>query len=192
MASRSSFNALRQRSFTKTSYIHHTFSADLAQVEPLTIPPIADIFDAPARLGSDMRRQLVTKRSPGASSALPTVDSTTSTRFQPPRGLPPPLVFEGPARKNRSLLLWTKPPRASADIHMYHHSHTSIPFSIDSSMALSDDIAMRTYDGPSKITRYRYSGQKRKNDDGRTPLLAMAGMATLAVGATFVSSKESS
>ncbi|KAF5392672.1 hypothetical protein D9757_000885 [Collybiopsis confluens] len=182
-ARRSIFNAMRQRSFTQTSSNGHTFSVDLEPVEALHIP---DIFDAPVRLGAEMRN-FVTKPKRASRASAPGSSSEVSKKFVPPAGLPPPIIFEGPSRtsmgkmRDRSAFS-ARSLRMSAESQMQIHTHSTISFAVDA--------AMHTYDGPSKITRYRYSGQKR--EDGRTSLFALAGAATLAVGATLVSREEES
>ncbi|KAE9402662.1 hypothetical protein BT96DRAFT_917973 [Gymnopus androsaceus JB14] len=188
---RPSLNVLRQRSLTNTSsqslHHHHTLSANLGEVEPFTIA-IADIFDAPVRLGTADMRKLVLPRRP----SQPAAPTPTMSPSSPSTTLPPPLVFEGPARpRSSSSLLLTKPPRnakASENRPSSRMHHTQSPISL----TFNDDVLTHMYDGPSNITRYRYSGQKKKTDDGRKPLLAAAGIATLAAGATVFFDKEES
>ncbi|KAF9078498.1 hypothetical protein BDP27DRAFT_1309677 [Rhodocollybia butyracea] len=179
---RPSLNLLRQRSFTKSS-TPHSIAIDLRESQSFTMPPIADIFDAPVRLGASNVAQLI----PRARARLPSIVTATPSSVETPTTLPPPLVFDGPANPRHSSLslLSTKATRQSRalDNHRMHHTQTSIllPFS---------SPPPYTYDGPSRITRYRYSGQKKKYEDARKPLLAVLSIVTLAAGATVVSNKE--
>ncbi|KAJ3746494.1 hypothetical protein DFH05DRAFT_1523084 [Lentinula detonsa] len=179
-------NMLRRKPFTGISSRYHAFSANVGDVEPFALPHIEDIFDAPVRLldRTGGRRHLSER---GSSAPVTAFSSPAMT----PTSLPAPLLFQGPAHPRSSFSsLLTKPPRQMAKQFSstssrkrsnkspgMYRSSTSTPTSID-------NASMHTYDGPSNITRYRYSGQKKKNDDGRKPLLALVSLATLAAGAT--------
>ncbi|KAJ3716509.1 hypothetical protein C8R42DRAFT_645191 [Lentinula raphanica] len=181
MASRHSLlSILRRKPLTTNASQYHAFSANMGNVESLALPLIKDIFDAPAKL----------KRTHGDRSLLQREASAprTPTKFPASSSLPAPLLFEGPAHPRPSFSsLLPKPPRRAIKASRTavtkrsnttpSRKHGSIPLSID-------NAPVYTYDGPSNMTRYRYSGQKKKNDDGRKPLIALMSLATLAAGAT--------
>jgi hypothetical protein len=182
VAGRPALNALRSRSFTRTSPIQHAISVNIAEVEPFYIPPIPDIFDAPTRLRSSTAiGKSPSYRSPSASAA-PTRSKSSRTMEIPVSGLAAPLLFEGPANPRASFLLLKRKPRRtlaaeSGPSPRTHHTKTSIPSFLDTELTL-------TYDGPSKISRFRYSGQRKTNDGGRKSLF-LTSFATLAACVTF-------
>ncbi|KAJ3863849.1 hypothetical protein EV359DRAFT_81995 [Lentinula novae-zelandiae] len=188
-ARRPLLNNLRQRPPTKVSSQYHAFSpSGIENVECLPLPRIADIFDAPTRLDSTNGHQFFFLHRASTAPPTPTMATRSSNAGRSSGGLPAPLMFEGPAHPRSSFsLLSTKLPRTVKSQSRSHQtSHktssmlqdsTSIPLSIK-------NAAVHTYEGPSNMTRYRYKGQKKKNDDGRKPLLAMLSLATLAVGTT--------
>ncbi|KAJ4001996.1 hypothetical protein F5050DRAFT_1802822 [Lentinula boryana] len=190
-ARRPLLNMLRRKPLAGISSRYHAFSAYVGDVQPFALPHIEDIFDAPVRLPDRTGgRRYLSERGSSAHLASTTITAFSSPAVTP-TSLPAPLLFEGPAHPRSSFLsLLTKPPRqmmrpfSSTSSRKRSNKSPGIYRSSTSTPTSISNASMHTYDGPSNITRYRYSGQKKKNDDGRKPLIALVSLATLAAGAT--------
>lgn len=129
------------------------------EYDALTIPPIFDIFDAPVRLGESsalVRRTATTTRVAalecnGEKSRNAVSSFTRAHHFS---SLPPPIVFDGPARPTHLLpqaLENRRKMRQCPSLSLNRQAHTpSSPF-----ISTSEPI-YENFDGPSRITRYKY------------------------------------
>ncbi|KAG2134807.1 hypothetical protein DEU56DRAFT_738255 [Suillus clintonianus] len=129
------------------------------EYEALTIPPIFDIFDAPVRLGESSA--LVGRTATTARVVAHERDgeklrnaATIFTRVHHFSSLPPPVVFDGPARpthlfpralENRRKIRQRLSPSPNRQAHT-----PSSPF-----MSTSEPV-YEIFDGPSRINRYKY------------------------------------
>ncbi|KAJ3857073.1 hypothetical protein EV368DRAFT_78029 [Lentinula lateritia] len=127
-ARRPLLNNLRQRPLTKVSSQYHAFSlSGIENVECLPMPRIADIFDAPTRLGSTNGHQFFFLHRASTAPPTSTMATRSSNAGRSSGGLPAPLLFEGPAHPRSSFsLLSTKPPRT---VKSQSHPHGPLDFS---------------------------------------------------------------
>ncbi|KAJ6616706.1 hypothetical protein B0H10DRAFT_2434786 [Mycena sp. CBHHK59/15] len=153
----------------------HASSAPRAahvQVEELTIPPIFDIFDVPARL-----------REPGTSThkrpqppPRPTL-SGPSLAPRVPTSLPHPIIFDGPSR-----------PRASPVARRTHHRQSSVAQQQSVCAPLYGTEPTTTmFDGPARTAqrpRRPESTEKKPSSEGRNIHLVLGG-AAVATAATL-------
>ncbi|KAG1819180.1 uncharacterized protein BJ212DRAFT_1268254 [Suillus subaureus] len=129
------------------------------EYEALTILPIFDIFDAPVRLGEScapVRRTATTTRAATLERNGEKLRNAASnfTRARHFSSLPPPIVFDGPARPAHLLpraLENRRKMRQYLSLSPNRQAHTpSTPF-----ISTSEPV-YEIFDGPSRITRYRY------------------------------------
>lgn len=129
------------------------------EYEALTIPPIFDIFDAPVRLGESStlaKRAATTARvvaleCNGEKSHNAVNNFTGAYHFS---SLPPPIVFDGPARPAHLLpqaLENRRKMRQCLSLSPNRQAHTSSSPFISTSKPVHE-----IFDGPSRITRYKY------------------------------------
>ncbi|KAG1737577.1 uncharacterized protein EDB91DRAFT_484565 [Suillus paluster] len=129
------------------------------EYEALTIPPIFDIFDAPVRLGESSALvertastiRVVALERNGEKSKNAGRNITGTYHFS---SLPPPIVFDGPARpahllpralENRRKMRQRLSPSPNRQAHTPSSSFTS-----------PSEPVYEIFDGPSRITRYKY------------------------------------
>ncbi|KAG1776549.1 hypothetical protein EV702DRAFT_339306 [Suillus placidus] len=129
------------------------------EYEALTIPPIFDIFDAPVRLRESsalVRRAPTTicvaalKRNSEKSHNA----ASNFTRAHHFSSLPPPIVFDGPARPAHLLpraLENSRKMRQCISLSPNRQAHTPPSLFISTS-----EPVYEIFDGPSRITHYRY------------------------------------
>ncbi|KAH7928887.1 hypothetical protein BV22DRAFT_1003931 [Leucogyrophana mollusca] len=133
------------------------------EYEALTLPPIFDIFDAPVRLGESSKQLGRSESSPRAATAnaagqcngensrnLSTDISVSST----PSSLPPPILFDGPARPAHLMPLALEKRRK-----MRERLSRSLPRGTGSpsvAYGSSTETLVEIFEGPSRITRYKY------------------------------------
>ncbi|EGO26841.1 hypothetical protein SERLADRAFT_436669 [Serpula lacrymans var. lacrymans S7.9] len=142
-------------------------AATAEEYEALTLPPIFDIFDAPTRLGESSKQLGRTSSAPCAAAIGATQRSGEKSRNTSidvsntvsPFSLPPPLVFDGPARpphlmhlalEKRRKLRQRLSPSLSRTTHTPSISYTPSP-----------EPLLEIFDGPSRITRYKYPTSPR-------------------------------
>jgi len=128
------------------------------EYEALTIPPIFDIFDAPVRLGESSA--LIGRTSTTIRVAAPERNGEKSPNFVSDltrdqySSLPPPIVFDGPARPAHLL------PRALEHRRKMRQHLRSSPnrqtYRPASSFTSPSEIVCEVFDGPARITRYKY------------------------------------
>ncbi|EGO01194.1 hypothetical protein SERLA73DRAFT_134473 [Serpula lacrymans var. lacrymans S7.3] len=124
-------------------------AATAEEYEALTLPPIFDIFDAPTRLGESSKQLGRTSSAPCAAAIGATQRSGEKSRNTSidvsntvsPFSLPPPL-----RRKLRQRLS----PSLSRTTHTPSISYTPSP-----------EPLLEIFDGPSRITRYKYPTSPR-------------------------------
>ncbi|KAF9011793.1 hypothetical protein BDQ17DRAFT_1321802 [Cyathus striatus] len=131
-------------------------STDLLAEEPeeIVLAPIFDIFDAPSRLGEagSFIREVHSKSS-SSIKEQPSATSSMSMRSRSlPTTLPPPILFDGPARpRNLPFSLehrrQLRPTPASSRRH-----HTPSLTSQD----LLQLPPVQLFEGPARITRYHH------------------------------------
>lgn len=128
--------------------------------EALTIPPIFDIFDAPVRLGESsalVRRTATITRIAALKRNDEKSSNTASnfTRAQHFSSLPPPILFDGPARPAYLL------PRALENRHKIRQypslSHNRQAHTPSSPIISTSEPVYEIFDGPSRKARYKYS-----------------------------------
>ncbi|KAG1789157.1 uncharacterized protein HD556DRAFT_822913 [Suillus plorans] len=125
--------------------------------EALTIPPIFDIFDAPVRLGesSALVRRTATITRIAALEQKSSNAASNFTRAQHFSSLPPPILFDGPARPAYLL------PRALENRHKIRQypslSHNRQAHTPSSPFISTSEPVYEIFDGPSRKARYKYS-----------------------------------
>ncbi|KAG1719190.1 hypothetical protein EDB19DRAFT_745039 [Suillus lakei] len=146
------------------------------EYEALTIPPIFDIFDAPVRLGESsvvVRRTTTTTRvvaleHDGEKSRNAASNFIRSHHFS---SLPPPIVFDGPARPAHLLpraLENRRKMRQCISPSPNRQAHTpSSPF-----ISTSEPV-YEIFDGPSRITRYKYPTSSSQSSSWSYTCLAL-------------------
>jgi len=124
----------------------------------LSPPKIFDVFDAPVRPGESSKQ--LGRLQAGAGSLTAFASPTTQRRqkssyheiWQSHTTLPPPIIFDGPAR----------PPHIPPRILEKHRQSRQRVFSVSakkmSTAAFSSEseILYEIFDGPCRITRYQY------------------------------------
>lgn len=147
------------------------------EYESLTIPPIFDIFDAPVRLGESSTlvgrkttaTRIVALEGNGEKSRN-IADNFTGVQYF--SSLPPPVVFDGPACPTHLL------PRALETRRKMRQRLSSSPkrqaSSLSSSFTSSSEPVYEVFDGPSRITRYKYPSSSSESSSRPYVYLAMA------------------
>ncbi|KAF4576271.1 hypothetical protein EYR36_004248 [Pleurotus pulmonarius] len=141
----------------------HTSAMPLESVEEATLPPIFDIFDAPHRLGES---KPYSNASPSGSTTLKHYSSSPlslETHFYDPMplpsSLPPPIIFDGPARPRHPSLEHASRARRSSSVRPYSMSTPSV------TMSPADKPMVQLFEGPARIHRHTHhgpsSGQKQ-------------------------------
>ncbi|KAG1872966.1 hypothetical protein DFJ58DRAFT_760553 [Suillus subalutaceus] len=134
-------------------------AATAQEYEALTIPPIFDIFDAPVRLGESsapvVRTVTATRVAILERNGEKLRDAASNfTRVRHFSSLPPPIVFDGPARPAHLLpraLENRRKMRQCLSLSPNRQAHTpSSPF-----ISTSEPV-YEIFDGPSRITRYKH------------------------------------
>lgn len=132
-------------------------AAAVQEYEALTIPPIFDIFDAPVRLGESstlVRRTATTTRVAECNGEKSRNVVSNPIRAHHVSSLPPPIVFDGPARPAHLLPLALenrRKMRRRLSLSPSRQTHNpSSPF-----ISASEPV-YESFDGPSRITRYKY------------------------------------
>jgi hypothetical protein len=128
------------------------------EYEALTIPPIFDIFDAPVRLGESSAlagRTATTTRNvvpecDGEKSQNIVSDVTGARYFS---SLPPPIVFDGPARPAHLLPRALENRRKMRQRLSLSPNREAHPLS---SFTSPSEPVYEVFDGPSRITHYKY------------------------------------
>jgi len=147
------------------------------EYESLTIPPIFDIFDAPVRLGESSTlvgrkttaTRIVALEGNGEKSRNIANNFTEVQYFS---SLPPPVVFDGPACPAHLL------PRALETRRKMRQRLSSPPnrqaSSLSSSFTSPSEPVYEIFDGPSRITRYKYPTSSSESSSRPYVYLAMA------------------
>ncbi|KAG0703569.1 hypothetical protein DFH29DRAFT_803309 [Suillus ampliporus] len=136
-----------------------TAAVSAQECEALTIPPIFDIFDAPVHLGeasalvgrTARTTRVVAVECNGEKSRNAGSNFTGTHHFS---SLPPPIVFDGPARPAHLLprtLENRRKMRQRLSLSSKRQAHTP-----SSSLMFSSEPMYEIFDGPSRITRYKY------------------------------------
>lgn len=142
---------------TRLSSSMSVAAATSQEYEAVTIPPIFDIFDAPVRLAESSahvgRRSTTTRivaiECDGEKSQNIANDVIKARYIS---SLPPPIVFDGPARPTRLLRGALGNRRKMRQILPF--SPQAYPPS--SSFTSPSGIVCEMFDEPSRITRYKY------------------------------------
>ncbi|KAJ7291926.1 hypothetical protein C8J57DRAFT_951864, partial [Mycena rebaudengoi] len=106
--------------------------------EPLTIPPIFDIFDVPSRL-----RESSAFSVKQGKPRTPTTFSGRSFNPMRPAPLPAPIVFDGPAR----------PRVRPVVLHNQHKQPTSSSHKGSCAPILRSEPVLTMFDGPARSIR---------------------------------------
>ncbi|KDQ32977.1 hypothetical protein PLEOSDRAFT_1098962 [Pleurotus ostreatus PC15] len=141
----------------------HTTAMPLESIEEATLPPIFDIFDAPHRLGES---KLYGNASPSGStspqkysSSMISLDNPFCDPMPLPSSLPPPIIFDGPARPRHPALEYASRARRSSSVRPYSMSTPSV------TMSPADKPMVQLFEGPARIHRHAHhgpsSGQKQ-------------------------------
>ncbi|PPQ71240.1 hypothetical protein CVT26_010982 [Gymnopilus dilepis] len=148
--------------------------ADLVEeeIEEISIQPIFDIFDAPTRLAESSEFIRAKYKTPTKAEKVPTQASLSPPPPIAPTPLPPPTIFDGPARPRNEVLAYrrrmrdsglapTLPPRPKP-------TPAARPFS-------SSEPLVQMFEGPARITRYNH--QPSGNKEGSPTLILALGLA---------------
>lgn len=120
------------------------------------LPAIFDIFDAPVRLGESSKQLGRSKveepvlLSPSATQAGRQSSMGIYSALGNPTTLPPPIIFDGPARPRHLLSDASKKPRQVLRGSLLDKNKFSTLSSSES------EILCEIFDGPSRLTRYKY------------------------------------
>ncbi|KAH7883014.1 hypothetical protein F5I97DRAFT_165094 [Phlebopus sp. FC_14] len=128
----------------------------------LTIPKICDIFDAPARLRESRECPLRSKAISHTSSTSAAAHSNTSKgiyseAMELPWTLPPPIIFDGPARPPHMSQLALEKHRR---LRQHTAQSTRNVFKSATSfktLASPSETIREIFDCPSRIARYKYT-----------------------------------
>ncbi|KAG2076330.1 hypothetical protein BDR04DRAFT_759795 [Suillus decipiens] len=129
------------------------------EYEALTVPPIFDIFDAPVRLAESsslIRRTATTTRIDTLERSGEKSRNSAScfARAHHFSSLPPPIVFDGPARPAHLL------PRALENRRTMRQcpslSPNRQPHNHSAPLISTSEPVYEIFDGPSRMTRYKY------------------------------------
>lgn len=131
----------------------HTSSPASASVIASPVAPthhthILDIFDAPVMLGSS--HPALERRAPTSRPLMP-------KPREPPRPLPPPILFDGPAQPHNLPLQMQGQRRSSRPRTQKPHLSTPRP---TTHMGTSEPL-IQLFDGPARITRCTPTPLKR-------------------------------
>ncbi|KIJ63559.1 hypothetical protein HYDPIDRAFT_29354 [Hydnomerulius pinastri MD-312] len=149
-------------SFSRSAAALSSATLSAEQSDGLTIPKIFDIFDAPVRLGESSRQLGRSQTVASAARAEPQSSGSMSRNIyseamESPWTLPPPITFDGPARpahlspsalERRRRLRQNLPLSARRTL-----GPSSVSFAAFTSQS---DPLHEVFDGPSRITRYKY------------------------------------
>ncbi|KAF9531046.1 hypothetical protein CPB83DRAFT_833659 [Crepidotus variabilis] len=138
------------------------------QIEEITLQPIFDIFDAPTRLSETS--EFIRAKYKASSNAVKASTSYTTTMFPSsysmeskyhPTTLPPPIVFDGPARpRNAALALKARMRQARLTPSARGSSRpvtSSTTIGASSTRLFSSDTQIEMFDGPARIMRYHHN-----------------------------------
>lgn len=150
--------------------VNHTLA--FSSITPIAVPqipegiilqPILDIFDAPIGLGesSEFIRSKYSS-TPNSHTQVQSkaaeLPSPSSSRLLP-APLPPPILFDGPARpknwaliKQRRLLDRGLPPSSQLRRTAHHATLSAHPFS-------SSEPSVQLFDGPARVMTYHHQDQ---------------------------------
>lgn len=135
-----------------------------AEPEEIILAPIFDIFDAPSRLGesaSFIRSKTQTQRQ--KQDADDSVIISTSLPRPPPSSLPPPIIFDGPARPRNLPLAFQRRVEQALSTVPISTRQTRRHHTPSLSHSASEPLTIEMFEGPARITRYshRSSNQQR-------------------------------
>jgi len=133
-------------------------------VQEISLQPIFDIFDAPTRLaesGAFIREKYRSTRSTAQSTVA--VASSTSVAGEAsqmrsqPTSLPPPIVFDGPARpRNATLAAQSRLRQAGLIVAPQPSSRQTSQAAASMRTFSSSEPLIQMFDGPARITRYHH------------------------------------
>ncbi|KDR77063.1 hypothetical protein GALMADRAFT_427050 [Galerina marginata CBS 339.88] len=154
-----------------------------ADVEEISIQPIFDIFDAPTRLAESNEFIRGKYQTSSKSTKVPSTQAFDSSLPRPgPAPLPPPVIFDGPARPRNEALAYQRRMRDAgltpSPQPRRHHGPAARPFS-------SSEPLVQLFDGPARITRYHHQSSSEKEQKSSNFIVALGvvgamGCATLA------------
>ncbi|KAH7915890.1 hypothetical protein BJ138DRAFT_824151 [Hygrophoropsis aurantiaca] len=134
-----------------------------AEYEAMTLPPIFDIFDAPVRLGESSKQLGRTESNSRVTTTSATAQrngeksrnlSNEVSESSTPTSLPPPILFDGPARPAHLMPLALEKRRKMRErLSRSVRKGTLLP---SAAYETSTETLVEIFEGPSRITRYKY------------------------------------
>ncbi|KAF8902554.1 hypothetical protein CPB84DRAFT_1846206 [Gymnopilus junonius] len=143
--------------------------ADLVEeeTEEIKIPPIFDIFDAPTRLADSAEFIRARHETPAQETKRPSLPASSSSSSRPtPATLPPPIIFDGPARPRNEALAFR---RRMRDVDLAHTPPPRPKQTPASRLFSSSKPLIQVFEGPARITRYHHpsSGDKKQQEPSK-------------------------